>query len=117
MTKTRAPWLVYRTVVRPSLVWEIIYDLVTVYIILDHLWLSPKIKFTYLRTQLNFFDLWSTLNVLRLPKVLAAITQMVERQVSERKVMVTPGPIPKLAKRCCVLGKDTLRSFPIDSKQ
>ena len=39
-----------------------------------------------------------------------AIAQLAERLVYDRKV-ATPGSIPELAIRCCVLGKDTLRLF------
>ena len=40
-----------------------------------------------------------------------------ERSACDIERLLTPDSILERAMRCCVLGKDTLRLFPIDAKQ
>ena len=45
-----------------------------------------------------------------------AITQLVERRVSDQKLMAL-GSIRNVAMRCCVLRKDIIRLFSVRAKQ
>ena len=48
--------------------------------------------------------------------VIVAVAQIVERQPSHQRLLIS-GSIPKPAMHPCVLGKGTLRLFPIRAKQ